>query len=268
MLNIVIPLNVSIDKYRHLLDAVAGSNEINVLLGVKHEQYAAVLNEYGHLENFNFFEFDNPTSQEQMINSMQEYIVEGPILILRKPVTLKEYNKFVNSDRDIVTSKKVRSKFKSFVFNLWQKLTKLIFGVKMYAGDYSTIFFNSDIANVVLSTGNLSYSSRVNRWKGIRQGVVTTEAKEEKHKMDKTSALKYILAVVGLITVGVAVTTVVSLFVDMTIMIGLFLFGLVGICVAVSLILIAMLIFNTLVGKKQYGQAIVMDKRVKSEGVK
>lgn len=265
MINVIIPFVEGIDKYRNLLESIEDADDIKVYLGIKHNNYDSVINEFGDAENFNFFEFDVSADKEQMINAIQDYIIDGSILILRKPISVNEFEKIVGSDRDVVTSKKNRSKFKTFIFGLWQKITKMVLGVKMYAGNYSVIYLNEDIADVALSTGNLSYSTRVNRWKGIKQGIITTAAAEEKTKKSPVVNLKYILLSLLLVVLGAAVTAVVSIFVDMTIMIGLFLFCLDAVCVAVALILITMLIFTNMVGKKQCSKAIIMNSIVKNE---
>lgn len=267
MLNIVIPITKNLDKYRNLLEGVAGSFDIKVLLGVKHDLYQAVVNEFGQVENFDLFEFDNGADKEEIINAMQDYLVDGSIMILRKPISVKEFDKIIKSDRDIVTSKKVRTKFQTFLLNFWQKITKMILGVKMYAGDYSMVLFSQDIADVVMRTGNLSYSSRVNRWKGIKQGVITTEERADKQEIDHKLNVRNILLAVILIAIGAIVTTVVSIFVDMTIIIGLFLFCLDAICLCVAGILIVIVIFTNLTGKKHYNKALIMNKNVKSEEV-
>jgi len=264
MLNVIIPITGEIAGHRALLDALDGALNVQVYIGVRNDIYDSVLNEYGDKNNFNFFDFDKNTNKEEMINAIQDYLEEGSILILRKPVSIEEFEKIVNSDRDVVTSKRERSKCKAFIFNTWQNLIRMILGVKMYAGDYSVVYMNEDIADVAMSTGNLSYSSRVNRWKGIKQGVITTRAKDE-IEYKRTNNLKYMLLAILLLVLGAGVTTVVSIFAQMSIIIALFLFCLDAVCLAIAFILIVMRIFTNLVGKKQCSKAFIMNKKVQNK---
>ena len=75
MLNIVIPVIGNVEKYRKPLTATANAFDVKVFIGVQHATYQSVANEFGKVENFNLFEFDEKASKEQMINSMQEYIL-------------------------------------------------------------------------------------------------------------------------------------------------------------------------------------------------
>lgn len=260
MLNVVIPITSNIEKYYDFLNGIADAFDIQVCVGVSHKYYQELINRYQYIDNFKLFEFDNREGKEQMINAMQDYLENGSIMVLRKPISLKEFEKIIKSESDIVTCKKSRTTVKTFFFKIWQKITKVLLGVKTYAGDFSMVYFNDDIADVVMRTGNLSYSSRVNRWKGIRQGVITTDAPADKLEKDHALNVKYLLFAIALFAVGAVVTAIVSIFVKMTIIIGLFLFCLDAICASIGGILLIMMIFTNMTGKKQYGKAIIMNK--------
>lgn len=263
MLNIVVPITNKFDKYREMLSFMAKTTNTNVFLGVTSEFYATAIAEYGEFENFDFYEFDNGTNKESIINTLQDYLMEGAIMVLRKPLNKKEFEKIVNSDRDVVTAKVVRSKFKAWLHSTWQKISKLILGVREYAGEPSIVYFNEDLADVVVNSNNLSYSSRVNRWKGIKQAVITIDSETDQRKNDVPMLLKYTLIAALLVAVAVTVTTLVAVLVPVSIVVVLLLVCLDAICVAVAFILVVMAIFTNMTGRKQQAKSIILNKKAK-----
>ena len=261
MVNVVIPINKDVEKYRQLLDDLRGSYDINVHIGVTLDQAPMIENEYIEAENFNVCVFENKSNKEEIINALQDSLEKGVLVILRRPIQTKELNKMISLGRDVVTCKKERGKVAGFFFRLWQRILSMILSVRLYPGDTSAICFGEDIADVVRSANNLSYSTRVNRWKGLRQAVVTCQGSGEKYEIDAKQNLKYILIALSLLIVGVTVTTCVALFANITIFIGLLLFCLDGICLSVAVILMIMMAFGCATGKKNYNKAMLIRRK-------
>ncbi len=259
MLNVVVPIVNNSKMYVKLLTSLSNVNGVNVFVGYVTSQKNDLLSVEGN--NFNFIEFKDGSHREEIINSLQKYLGEGAILILRKPITVNEFNSFANTKRDIVTCRRTLTKIQSFFMGLWQKILKLCLGVKLYDGDTSAIYFGDDISSVVLNSSNLSYNSRVNRWKGVDQDTTVVEGDKVKADKDtKTNINSMIISLIALL-IGVVVTTIVSIYATVNIIVGLLLFCLDVICLSVILIFAIMTIFNNIVGKKQYGYAVeVMDE--------
>lgn len=259
MLNVVVPIVNNSKRYVKLLTSLSNVNGVNVFVGYVTSQKNDLLSVEGN--NFNFIEFKDGSHREEIINSLQKYLGDGAILILRKPITVNEFNSFANTKRDIVTCRRTLTKIQSFFMGLWQKILKLCLGVKLYDGDTSAIYFGDDISSVVLNSSNLSYNSRVNRWKGVDQDTIVVEGDKVKADKDtKTNINSMIISFIALL-IGVVVTTIVSIYATVNIIVGLLLFCLDVICLSVILIFAIMTIFNNIVGKKQYGYAVeVMDE--------
>lgn len=259
MLNVVVPIVNNSKRYVKLLTSLSNVNGVNVFVGYVTSQKNDLLSVEGN--NFNFIEFKDGSHREEIINSLQKYLGEGAILILRKSITVNEFNSFANTKRDIVTCRRTLTKIQSFFMGLWQKILKLCLGVKLYDGDTSAIYFGDDISSVVLNSSNLSYNSRVNRWKGVDQDTIVVEGDKVKADKDtKTNINSMIISLIALL-IGVVVTTIVSIYATVNIIVGLLLFCLDVICLSVILIFAIMTIFNNIVGKKQYGYAVeVMDE--------
>lgn len=254
MVNVVVPITNNAKRYKKILSSLSRANNVVVLVGVVSNQ----INELNFLDSENIYiiEFQDGSKMEEIINGLQKYISVGSIMIMRKPISENEFNSFVNNNKDVVTCRRNLSSFKAILFNFWQKILKTFLGVRLYEGDASVIYFAEDIASVILSSSNLSYNSRVDRWRGIEQGTVVVEGESVKTETDKKANIRNLIISLIAIAVAVSVTTVVSIFARVNLIVGLLLFCLDFIALAIVLILLVITIFNNIVGKKQFGYAL------------
>lgn len=252
MVNIVIPIVNNLKSYKKLLSTLNGAEDINVLVGVCSSMASQI-----HLNSENIFiiEFEDGSSRESMINSLQKYLVEGSVLILRKAITVDELYNFLKSKKDVVVCEHQSNVVVKFFIFLWQKILKMILGLKLYEGDTSVIFFNDEISSVLFSTNDLSFATRVDKWRGLEQSTVKVEGKAVKTDIDHKSILKFIMISILSLAVAVSVTVCVSIFVPVTIIIGLLLFCLDVICLSIFAIMMVLIIFNVIVGKKHFENA-------------
>ena len=254
MVNVVVPITNNAKRYKKILSSLSRANNVVVLVGVVSNQ----INELNFLDSENIYiiEFQDSSKMEEIINGLQKYISVDSIMIMRKPISENEFNSFVNNNKDVVTCRRNLSSFKAILFNFWQKILKTFLGVRLYEGDASVIYFAEDIASVILSSSNLSYNSRVDRWRGIEQGTVVVEGESVKTETDKKANIRNLIISLIAIAVAVSVTTVVSIFARVNLIVGLLLFCLDFIALAIVLILLVITIFNNIVGKKQFGYAL------------
>lgn len=254
MINILIPITQNAKGYKKIIADLSSNEEAEIFIGVISSQKNAL--QYPNRDNIHVIEYDNSAKREEIINSMQKYIQVGELFIIRKPITYNEFKDFLKNDRDIVVCKTNLSPIKKFFFMIWQKILRLCLGVRLYDGDTSAIYFGEDLAAVLAQSNNLSYSSRVDRWRGVDQGSVIVEGEPVKTEVDKKENIKYLLFGLLALILGAAVTTVVAIFAKVNVIIGLFLFCLDAICLAVFLLLLVVIIFNTVVGKKKFSSAL------------
>ncbi len=254
MINILIPITQNAKGYKKIIADLSSNEEAEIFIGVISSQKNAL--QYPNRDNIHVIEYDNSAKREEIINSMQKYIQVGELFIIRKPITYNEFKDFLKNDRDIVVCKTNLSPIKKFFFMIWQKILRLCLGVRLYDGDTSAIYFGEDLAAVLAQSNNLSYSSRVDRWRGVDQGSVIVEGEPVKTEVDKKENIKYLLFGLLALILGAAVTTVVAIFARVNVIIGLFLFCLDAICLAVFLLLLVVIIFNTVVGKKKFSSAL------------
>ncbi len=260
MINVIVPIVDKNKDFNKILNEISEISDLNILVGVNEDLFFDVKTKVGESENLTLIKFPKGTKRESIINSLQTHIVAGSILVMRKPLSLDEFNKFCYSNRDITTCKRENNKFLDFIFNVWQKILKLILGLKLYEGDPSVIYMNEEISAVVAASGNLSFSSRVNRWRGIEQETVQTKAEQVKAEYDKKDIVKYSIISALSFIIAVVATVCVAIFAQIGIFAGLLLVSLDLICLAISLIMLVLLIFNITVGKKNFAHAIELNE--------
>ena len=260
MINVIIPISSNAQRYYDIVNRLAQMESVSICIGICQSDYLSFIDNVGNIKKELVHVFQDGSDREEIINALQSEIDDGSVMVLRKPITMTEFSKFVSLRKDIVTCDRKLSKFKGFVFMICQKLLKLVLGVKLYDGDPSVIYMGEEIATVAKQSGNLSYSTRVNRWRGIEQGVVSTSPEVVKATTDVKSNAKLLIFAIVCIILAAGVTTIMCLFVKMSIIIGLLIACLDVVGFAISLIMIIMFIFNRATGRRYFSFALEIDK--------
>ena len=248
MLTVLIPITDKAEKFNKLLSSLDGDDEIMVCVGVRKSQRKQL--GFSESENITIFEFDDNSKREEILNALSLNLQEGEVMVLRKPITIEEFNKFYSCKEDIAVCKQQRGKIGKFFHNLWQKILKLCLGVKLYEGDTSVIKFNEDIGAVLSQTHDLSYATRVDRWKGLTTESIETKEEKVKAEKDKKSILMCSITAVVALVVALVTSLCVCLLTKVNIIGGLLLVCLDVICLAVICVMMVMVGFNCEVGKK------------------
>ena len=259
MVNVIIPISKNGKNFEKILEKLCNISSVKVILGVTEDEKGN-LARFANEENLSFHVYQNGSNIEEIINSLQKYIEQGSVMIMRKPIKMEEFNRFISQRKDIVTCQRTMGKIKAFFFMLWQNILKLLLGVRLYAGDPTAIYFSEEISAVLAQSYNLSYSSRVDRWRGAEQAVVAVEGDMVKTAVDKKSNVKYIIGGAICLAVATVVTVFVCIFAQMSIIIGLLLACLDIIALAVALIMAVMIGFNANVGNKKFKDAFEVEE--------
>ena len=255
MVNVIIPIVDKKYNFNEILSNLANLSEVKVFIGVKEELFNSIVEVVDGVENFHVTMVNNYSTREGVINALQIHVGLGATLIMRRPIKISEFNKFVSSNKDVVTCRKILNKFQLFVFALWQHLLKFFLGLKQYDGDTSVIFLGQDLSSVISESGNLSFSTRADRWRGIEQETVLVSGEPVKQDIDKKSLIAYLSIIFAALTVAVVVTVCLCVFVNVNIIIGLLIVCLDLICSAIILMTVVITIFNKIVGKKNVEEA-------------
>ncbi len=264
MINVIIPITTVEKGYQEMIDNLLMFDDVNILVGLCENCKDKIFLD----TNAKSLVFQDGTNKEQMINSLSLLVLAGPILILRRPIGKKDLEKILSTNETIVLANgKKRNKIASFFVDLWHKFIKLIFGVGYFEGDTSVIMFDDDFSEVLLQVGNISYNSRVNRFKGVSEKTVDiAQGKKEAYPIDKKQAVVYSSISVGLIAVALAVTLLVTLLVsNISFIIGLLIACVDVICVFMAGVFLMMLFFNRKVGKRHVGEGVIVESNIPNE---
>ena len=254
-MNIVIAINdKNKDKFKSLLQEFEGEN-IKIFVGVEGKN-AFLFEEFKESANIFPTVFEDNSKTEEIINALQKYVGIGSTLVLRKPISIAEIKLFISCNRDVATCKVERSKIKNFFFGLWQVLLKFFLGIKEYEGDTSAVYINEDISAVVSESGNLSFATRANRWRGIEQTTIEVKSEPVKKDVDKKSITKMSIMAISSLLLAIIVTTVLCLTVNIGVIVGLLIVCLDVVCLAISVMTTIIAVFNSRVGKKNIKEAV------------
>ena len=261
MINVLIPITVNNKKYKEILLELAENENINLLVGVSNQ----IRNEFGYLNQELIHIYDDSFDKESILNALFTKVKDGSVVVMRQPITIKEFDKMVNTDEHIATCRKERNTFMSYVMKVWQKILKMFLGVNLYSGDTAVVYFSEVLLPVLFESKNLSYASRVDRWIGVEKTTVNVNCQKEKYSVDKKAIVRYsIFADVSLL-VACLLTTLLCVFVDINVILGLLLFCVDAICLSIILISIILIIFNCQIGKKNVDNAIEIGNIYKNE---
>ena len=207
--------------------------------------------------------FEDSTKKESMINTLCCCADEGKILICRKAVSEDEIQKFFASETDITVCEEKRSKSKNFFYKIWQYIIKLLFGFSFFDGDVSVICFSEKLYPVISSLSNVSFQTRVNRWKYASISQVETKEPVALKEYDKPKTITTFCVWIFLFIATIVSTVVFYLFFE-----AKFLTCLLFSC-AILLSLVGVLISGAIfnlkirVGQKNFDKAKVI---LKGEG--
>lgn len=261
MLNVLIPITNNAHKFNKLLERLNGDFEIDVRVGITKSQAGEL--QITESDNISLFLFEDGAKREEILNSLSIGLVEGGVMVIRKPITFDEFKEFCRTKSEITTCKKTYSKIGGFFHKLWQKILKLCLGVKLYEGDTSVIRFDENIGTVLVQTQDLSYATRVDRWKGLETETVDTKEEGVKAEIDKKAIIKSALYLAGALIVGLVTTLCVCLLTKVSTIGGLLLICLDAICLFIMFLMVVIICFNCKVGKKYNKKA---DNTVKMNG--
>lgn len=253
MINVLIPITDNAEKYNKLLANLSNEENIRVFVGVVKSQSHFI--SVGESENILFFEYMDNSKREEILNSLALNLQEGEVMVIRKPITFEEFNKFYVSKSDIAVCKNNYGKVSGFFHKLWQNILKLCLGVKLYEGDTSVIKFGEDIGAVLSQTHDFSYATRVDRWKGLKSESIDVKGERTAIDIDKQSILRCSISMALALICAITVTLCVSLLTKVGIIGGMLLFCLDVICLAIVLVMIIMICFNCCIGKKHNKRA-------------
>lgn len=261
MINLIFPLVKIEDGTLSFIEKTKKRKDVNLFIGVTNSLKSKIKISQ-NLKNVKVVVFEDNSKKEEIINTLKDYVKKGKILFLRKPISQKELDDFVSSKSDITYLKrKSQGKFKDFFHNLSNKIIKWLFGFSPYEGDPSAIMFGEEPAEILQEASNVSYATRVNRWKGYSFSTIETDGLPEKMEYNKKSVALSLGIWIFLFLAGIAGTVVYFVFKPATFIsvfiavCGLFLLG------TALFISIALASLKIKVGERYYNKAKEVEQK-------
>ena len=253
MIDVLIPIVDKPQDYLKAIESLRDEQNLNIIVGVT----AAIAKEYSFdAPNVTVQIFKNGSKKEEVINALQRFIESDNIFVARKPFTREDLYEFINADADIVTCQLHKGNAVTRFFrNLWALIIKYIFGVKFFQGDTSLIYFNEGVGSLLDKVNNLSYATRIDRWRSIKQETIQTSYPRAFPETDFRTSLTLILCSVLSLAVGLTVTLLVALLAKVTALVIVLLICLDIVCVFISLFLVITYLFNRKIGKRDFMKA-------------
>lgn len=253
MNNIIIP--VTSEDMLEFVESLKKKNDLYVLVGVTKSLEDKI--KKTRSKNFCLSVFEDGAKKEEIINSLKDKTVEGKIVICRKEISLKELDLFLSSTKDIAVCKENRSKFKNFCFGIWQKVMKFLFGFEFFDGDVSVISFNENLYPVIKNIENLSYVSRINKWKNSKIDLIETNEQPCKMEYDKTMVNLKFYGFLALFLAVIASCVVYFIFIKATFLSALLFAVAIFIALIFAFIETAIFYMNLRVGQRLFKRAKV-----------
>ncbi len=179
MINVLLPVVESPEKFEAFIKENSGK-DVKFFVGIRRG-----LNFSSNLQNVELHTFVESAKTEEIINALHTCnMEEGKILIARRPLSKKEFLALTKSDKEIATLKAKHGKFFNMLKNFARKIVKRFFAFTFF-DDISAICFNEDMFASVRANGNLSLSSRINKYVGVEFEEIDAEEKQVKKQYNR-----------------------------------------------------------------------------------
>ncbi len=253
MTNLIIPINANVEDYISGINKIALNGNAQIYVGItKSLRDKLDIN----MPNVDITVFEDGSNKEGMINSMQNFLTAGKLIVCRRPISFEEFSQFEKSRSQITYCKESPcNKIVGWIRQLWQIVAKAVFGVKTYQGDHSLICFNEDMCELLSEAENFSFSTRVDRWKGVTQNVIEAKAAPAKAELNRKNTAMLSLAIAVPIVLAVVLTTCLALMTKVSVIGGLFLACFDALCLGAAFFSTLILIFNMKIGQKNFNKA-------------
>lgn len=253
MINVVIPIIDNLEEYQKSIDNIALRENLNLILGVSEEFIDKINKPNGAVLRI----FRKGSKKEEIINSLKSSIVPGRLLVCRRPFTKKEFDNFVNCNAEIsYIEKRPKNSLLAWLKTKLGMFIKLMFGVKYFDGDISLIGFDENLCEVLQNVSSLSYSTRVDRYKGVEQQTFKGELGQVKLDLNKMANIRLLIYAILILVIPIVITVLVAVFTKVTFVIGMILFCIDVLGVAGLVILLCSAYLNLCTGSRYFSDAV------------
>ena len=207
MTNIIFPIIEDTKENKDFFDLLKKQKGLYILAGVTkslQKKYKITDAKLGIVKVY-----EDGSNKEEMINALKGSLKKGSILIIRKPITKSELEQFLASKEDItICAEKKRNGFKTFFNNIKKKMIQFLFGFLPYSDKMNAIMFRENPSDVLRQAYNISFFTRVDRWKGYSYAKVDVSSDGVKADYKASSIWMMLCIWIGLFLLAIAGTVV------------------------------------------------------------
>ncbi len=184
MINVVVPITEKVEEFNDFIKKFS-SKDVKFYVGVTKNLADKIEKKTGA----QIFVFENKSNREQIINALHEIKKEkGKILVVRRPLSEKEFSSLTKSKAELVSLKKHRNKFANFFKNLGRVIVRKIFAFSVF-DDISAVCFGESMFDLLSVCPKLSIERRVNKYIGVSYEEVETSEKTAKVLYNKPKTI-------------------------------------------------------------------------------
>lgn len=179
MINVILPVVENPEQFEAFVKEHSGK-DVKFFVGIRRG-----LNFSSNLKNVELHTFVEKATAEEIVNALHTCnMQQGRILIARRPLTKGEFENLTTSDKEIATLKVKCNRFLTAFKNFAKNLVRRFFAFTFF-DDISAICFNEEMFASVRANGNLSLSSRINKYVGVEFDEIDAEEKPVKKQYNR-----------------------------------------------------------------------------------
>lgn len=180
MINVIVPVVDKVEGYQNFFKQTQ-SADIKFFVGIKR----SLAKELTLTNQMEVHVFDDNVKKEEIINALHSCkLIEGKIMIARRPLSLEEFYALSQSQSDITTLKAKHGKLRTWLKNLAKSIIKKFFAFT-YFEDISAICYGEDMFELICVCPNISMASRVNKYVGVSIEEIETAQKPVNKEYNK-----------------------------------------------------------------------------------
>lgn len=218
------------------------------------------------LENVKEFIF-NTKNKDEILNTLIPISCGEQLIVVRDfcEENYDELNNLAKSLKNnndiIVMQKKKTNRFVKFFKSIWQAIVKFMCGYKLYDSDHSIIAFSSVPNEVLKTTDNCSFYTKVNLWVGMNITYMIGHTKKQRYDFLNLSKILSI-SISAILIAGMIVLLCLVPYVSSRVWLRML--CILTICISFVIILIEMflMIINLVNGKSVYTKAEIINKEI------
>ena len=180
MINVLVPITERVEEFKEFVEKHKHDAGVRFYVGINEK----LVEKLGQLDGVEVHVYEDEANREEIINGLHTIkLKKGKLMLVRRPLSEKEFYDLKNSEADIATLKSHHNKFSAFCRRVMRSLLRAVFAFT-YFEDISAISYGENLFELMSNIPNLSMATRVNRYVGVDFEAFETNKKTAKRIYD------------------------------------------------------------------------------------